>query len=150
MIDLGGIQPRIDHFRSQRAAIDQKRSIWPRKRSISIMIDHVKIDPLTPNRAVLEELGRRLETVRKQQGLTQEALAEQAGIGVATLRRIEDGNDARIGSWIRLLRAMGRSTSVDALLPESFRSPMQDVRDRGSGRRAPRSSGGFVWGDEAS
>ena len=108
----------------------------------------MKIEALTPNAAVLEELGRRLQRVRKQQGLTQEELAGQAGLGVATLRRIEDGSDGRLGSWVRLLRALGMSASLDALLPESFRSPMQEAREQSGGRRrGPKDGGGFVWGD---
>ncbi|MCK5945601.1 MAG: helix-turn-helix transcriptional regulator [Planctomycetes bacterium] len=107
----------------------------------------MKIDALTPNAAVLEELDARLERVRKQRGLSQEALAEEAGVGVATLRRIESGSDGRLGSWVRLLRALGMSASLDQLLPETFRSPLSEARAQ---RRARGGSGdaGFVWGDE--
>lgn len=107
----------------------------------------MRIDPLTPNPAVLEELGRRLEQVRKQRGLSQESLAREAGVGVATLRRIEDGKDGRMGSWIRLLRALDMVGALETLLPESFRSPMQDVREASGRRRRPKRGGGFVWGD---
>jgi transcriptional regulator with XRE-family HTH domain len=113
----------------------------------------MKIEALTPNAAVLKELGRRLQLVRKQQGLTQDELATQAGLGVATLRRIEDGSDGRLGSWVRLLRALGMSAAIDALLPETFRSPMREARERSGRRRGPKGDGGpegdggFVWGD---
>jgi len=107
----------------------------------------MRIDSLTPNAAVLDELGRRLQQLRKQQGLSQEALAQQAGIGVATLRRIEDGSDGRLGSWIRLLRALGMTGTLDALLPESFRSPRKEAKEQAGRRRGPKDDGGFVWGD---
>ena len=107
----------------------------------------MKIDRLTPGPAVLVELGARLARVRKQRGLTQEALAEEAGIGVATLRRIEDGNDSRLGSWVRLLLALDMAAALEGLLPEDLRSPMAEAREQ-SGRRRRSKTGDPVWGDE--
>ena len=93
------------------------------------------------------ELGRRLKLVRKSQGFSQERLAVEAGIGVATLRRIEDGRDAHLGSWIKLLRALGLDAAIDGLLPESLRSPMAEVLPRGK-RNVGRTDASFCWGDE--
>lgn len=109
----------------------------------------MKIEALTPTPAMLEELARRLAQVRKQRGLSQEALAEQAGVGIATLRRIEDGRDARLGSWLRLLQALDLTERIDQLLPENFRSPMAEAK-AASRARSPRPPSGpdFVWGDE--
>jgi transcriptional regulator with XRE-family HTH domain len=107
----------------------------------------MKIDSLTPNEAIQLELGRRLERVRKSQGLSQERLAAEAGIGVATLRRIEDGRDAQLGSWLKLLKALDMETTIDALLPETFRSPMAEVLPRGK-RSARHTDASFSWGDE--
>ena len=110
----------------------------------------MKIDKLTPESAVLSELGRRLARVRKQQGFTQTQLAEEAGIGVATLRRVEAGQDSQLETWIKLLRALGQSAALNALLPESFDSPMAEaLADRGRRRRVrPASDVGLNWGDE--
>src|SRR5690606_12887251 len=102
--------------------------------SIRSQVIAMKIDRLTPNPAVLAELGERLARIRKQQGYSQEALADAAGIGVATLRRIEDGNDGKLGSWLRILRALQMHASIDALLPENFRSPLAEVK--GAQKRA--------------
>jgi len=112
----------------------------------------MKIDRLTPTTTILRELGQRLANVRKQQGQTQEALAAAAGIGVATLRRIEDGKDGKLGSWLRLLLALQQEGAVDSLLPEDFRSPLAEVkgkRKRAPKATAPRGDGdSFRWGDE--
>lgn len=108
----------------------------------------MKIEGLTPIAAALDELGARLARVRKQQGYTQEALAERAGVGVATVRRIEDGQDSKLGSWIRLLLALDMAAAIDAILPENYKSPMEEAkraRKRGS---KPIPGTGFVWGDE--
>lgn len=40
----------------------------------------------------LVESGKRIKSLRKQHGLTQEELAEQLGIAVNTVSRIEIGN----------------------------------------------------------
>jgi transcriptional regulator with XRE-family HTH domain len=116
---------------------------------IDITNDHMKIQSLTPPEATLKELGRRLALVRKQQGLTQPQLAGEAGIGVATLRRIEDGRDAQLGSWIKLLKALNLAHAIDALLPETLNSPMAEAKasrkKTGGDGNTP---GRPQWGDE--
>ena len=107
----------------------------------------MKIDAQTPVDTSLAELGRRLAVVRKQQGLNQDQLATIAGLGVATVRRIEDGRDAQLGSWLKLLRALHMAHSIDALLPESLNSPMAEVKARRK-KASGSPSGKAVWGDE--
>jgi len=118
----------------------------------------MKIEELTPVDSTLEELGRRLAACRKQQSLSQTALANSAGLGVATLRRMEGGNDSQLGSWIKTLQALGLADALDAMLPEQLRSPMAEAKaarkQRGArSRRAsapPHSSADSTpWGDEA-
>ena len=68
------------------------------------------------------------------------------------------GNDSKLGSWIRILKALQMESSIDSLLPENFRSPMAEVK---AGRKRTRrkqalpkqsdgkpSGSGFTWGDE--
>lgn len=107
----------------------------------------MKIDAQTPTDASLAELGRRLAVVRKQQGLNQDELATAAGLGVATVRRIEDGRDAQLGSWLKLLRALHMTHSIDALLPEFLDSPMAEVKARRK-KVSGSPSGKALWGDE--
>ena len=118
----------------------------------------MKITNLTPDNHILSEFGQLLARIRKQQRLSQTALAEQAGIGVATLRRIENGTDSQLGSWVKLLKALDMDATLDALLPEEFNSPMAEtLRERQAkykvGSEANRkqstlSSTSIVWGDE--
>jgi transcriptional regulator with XRE-family HTH domain len=111
----------------------------------------MKVQPESPQSAILVELGGRLQRVRKRQGLTQDALADASGLGVATVRRIEDGSDSQLGSWIKLLKALGMTASIDGLLPEEYSSPMEEAL----GGKLPRNARGhgdpgaaFRWGDE--
>lgn len=106
----------------------------------------MKIESLTPNGAIIGELGERLARIRRQQGYSQQRLASEAGIGVATLRRIEGGQDSQLESWIKILKALEMTAAIDALLPEDFRSPMADVR---RDRRSVTVEDEPVWGDES-
>ena len=106
----------------------------------------MKIDNLTPEQTILQELGRRLATIRKQKGFSQTRLAEAAGVGVATLRRIEAGNDSQIDSWLKLLKPLDMLASVDLLLPKNYRSPMAEVKASQKKRSGKQSS--TAWGDE--
>ena len=107
----------------------------------------MKIDSLTPDIAILKELGSRLQTIRKQQGFTQGELALKAGLGVATLRRFEDGKDGQLGSWIKILKALDMLASLDQFLPESFQSPMFEVLSKRRSKRSKKSSTS-IWADQ--
>ena len=106
----------------------------------------MKIDNITPEHTILEELGGRLATIRKQKGFSQTRLAEAAGIGVATLRRIEAGNDSQMESWLKLLKPLDMLAAVDLLLPENYRSPMAEVKHASKKRNGKQATAG--WGDE--
>ncbi|WP_286828310.1 MULTISPECIES: helix-turn-helix domain-containing protein [Kordiimonas] len=109
----------------------------------------MKIDALTPETEILKELGRRAALVRKQQGYTQDDLATQAGLGVATLRRIEGGQDSQLESWLKLLKALDMVSAIDGLLPENFRSPMAEaLADQKKRRKKTGESSGAIWEDE--
>ncbi len=109
----------------------------------------MKINNLTPDASILEELGKRLSRVRKQQGLTQEKLAAEAGVGVATLRRIEDGNDGQLGSWLKIMKALKMAATLDAFVPETFKSPMAEVlAEKKRSRPKKTTSSNITWGDE--
>ena len=111
----------------------------------------MKIEGLTPEPEILKELGLRLARMRKQQGYSQTRLADEAGVGVATIRRIEAGQDSQLESWIKILKPLNMIASVDALLPENFASPMAQVMsDQKNRRKSKRESAGIVWGDERS
>lgn len=110
----------------------------------------MKLTNLTPESQCLQELGTRLAHIRKQQGYSQASLATAAGLGIATLRRIESGQDGQISSWLKLLRALGMANALDTLLPEDFRSPMAEVRaTRKRRRNVVREAGAPIWNDEA-
>ena len=87
----------------------------------------MKIEYLTPNNAILRELGTRLAQIRKQQGYSQLRLANEAGIGVATLRRVEAGRDSQMETWLKLMKSLQMIAAIDDLLPKNYSSPMAEA-----------------------
>ena len=120
------------------------------------------IDELLTDDVVLAELGRRFERHRLQRNRTQAEMAEEAGIGRATLQRIERGQSVQSTSLIKLLRALGLLSALDAALPESVDLPIAELEreQRRTRRRARGRRGGldgrlaepaeqtWRWGDE--
>ncbi len=116
----------------------------------------MKISDLLTDEAILAEIGERIARRRLDLGLTQAALAEQAGIAKRTLERVEAGHSAQMSSFIRILRALDALPGLDRMLPEARPGPMDllkrkgKVRQRASGRRAssePKKP--WSWGDES-
>ena len=111
----------------------------------------MKIDHLTPHGQALGELGNRLARVRKQHGYIQAQLAKEAGIGVATLKRMEGGKGGQLESWIKVAQALHMAESINSLMPEHFNSPMTEVLATKKRQRKYRTAThGTVWGDETS
>ena len=123
----------------------------------------MKIDYLSPDHTISIELGQRLARVRKQQGFTQSELAEESGLGVATLRRIEAGQSGQMDSWVKIMKALQMTASIDAFIPEHFDSPRAQVLSGKTHRRkknnkqnnsddsSDSSMGSAIkWGDQSS
>jgi transcriptional regulator with XRE-family HTH domain len=108
--------------------------------------------------ALLAELGARLARTRLERNLTQAQLASEAGVGTATVERIEIGQGANLGSFVRVSRVLGLLDAWEQLVPEPLSSPLERLslqgkqRRRAAGARArarPIDDGGpWTWGDE--
>jgi transcriptional regulator with XRE-family HTH domain len=108
----------------------------------------------TSDRALQEQLGSRLRALRLNRNESQEALALRAGIGKATLQRLEEGRSGTIVTLLRVLRAQGLD-DLDGLVPAVEKSPLAEARGKRQGRvrargsSAPKSPPGeWRWGDE--
>ena len=114
--------------------------------SQSIIFDKMRITDITPHSAALKELGRRLALLRKQQGFTQARIASAAGLGIATVNRIEAGQDAQLSSWLKLFKVLGIASALDVLLPEEILSPMTEAIKQNRKRKMPSKKKG-TWED---
>lgn len=113
------------------------------------------ISPFMSDEAVLRELGKRLLQARIERSLTQERLAERAGVGKRTVERMERGESVQSMNLVRVLRALELLAALDALLPEPTARPMELLARGAKPRRratSPRSEGvdgsAWVWEDE--
>jgi transcriptional regulator with XRE-family HTH domain len=118
----------------------------------------MKITSQASDQSILVELGERIAQTRLERNLSQAAVAAEAGIGVATLERLESGRATRLDTFVRVLRALGLIEALDQLVPAPLASPIEQLKLQGRRRRragAPRRArveGGqpaqFQWGDE--
>ena len=101
--------------------------------------------------AVLDEIGSRLARHRLEAGLTQAALAREAGVAKRTVERIEAGHAAELGTLIRILRVLNLIAGLQGLVPDPPPSPIALLENRGrrrqraSGRRTAAAPGGRPW-----
>ena len=116
----------------------------------------MKIDAKLTDAALLSLIGARLAGVRVAANLTQEQLAEQAGVGLRTIQRLELGAAAtQLSGFLRVCRVLGLIDRFESLLPETAPGPMEQLQARGRTRRrvrsrkaAPGSTASWKWGDD--
>jgi putative transcriptional regulator len=99
-------------------------------------------------------LCRRLETIRLSHNMTQQQLAEEAGVSLRTIGRLEKGQGVSLDTFIRVLTALRIQHSLESLLPDPTVRPIERVgagtRERKRARPVPRSNErpAWSWGDE--
>ena len=125
-------------------------SVYPPK--VVVMANQlITFDP-----AALTELGRRLAYHRLNQNLTQQDLAREAGVGVNTVYRVEQGHSIQLSNLIRLMRVLGLADNFNQLVPVLPLSPIQQAklgkeqRQRASvPKEKVKRPDGWKWGDES-
>jgi len=85
--------------------------------------------------AVLEEIGRRVQSRRLNLNLPQLEIASRAGISRRALQNLENRGVCTLASLIRVLRALGDLPQLDALLPAPGPSPLQLAQRKGRERK---------------
>jgi transcriptional regulator with XRE-family HTH domain len=83
----------------------------------------------------LNEIGERLKRHRLNRNLSQKEVSERAGIGLASVARLEDGKGSTLANFIRVLTALDALNSLDAFLPMPSISPIQLAKLHGKERQ---------------
>jgi transcriptional regulator with XRE-family HTH domain len=118
----------------------------------------MNLDELMTDSAVLTELGHRLAQHRLARNWTQAEMAAAAGLGQATVQRVERGESVQMTSMIKLLRTLRLLGGLDAAVPRSITLPIAQLereqrrtrkRASGAGRAADASEKPWTWGDES-
>jgi transcriptional regulator with XRE-family HTH domain len=96
----------------------------------------MKINSQMTDEVLLKLIGARLAGIRLARNLTQEQLAEQAGLGLRTVQRLELGAAAtRLSGVVRVCRVLGLVEYLETLVPEPVASPMAQLKFQGRKRR---------------
>jgi transcriptional regulator with XRE-family HTH domain len=117
----------------------------------------MKIDSKMTDDALLRLVGERLSGLRLARNLTQQQLAEQAGLGLRTVQRLELGAAAtQLSGFIRVCRVLGLVENLETFIPPPAASPMAQLkqagrkRQRATGKKtAPGKSKNWTWGEPA-
>ncbi|MBN1278696.1 MAG: helix-turn-helix transcriptional regulator [Chlorobium sp.] len=115
----------------------------------------MKIEGTLTDEEILGELGGRLAQRRLELQLSQEALAEQAGVSKRTVERVEAGTTTQISSIIRVMRVLGLLERLEALVPEAGPRPLEllklkdKARKRARTKQKPAEEKPWTWGDES-
>lgn len=118
----------------------------------------MRITQYTTDDAVLQELGARLAGTRLEQNLSQDELADKAGVARITVARLEAGETVKTPSLIRVIRALGLLDGLGRAIPEPGPSPIERLKLEGRRRRRATGARGArtarqhktraPWGDE--
>lgn len=87
------------------------------------------------DKAILREIGHRLKKKRLKRNLTQQKLADMAGVDRTTISYMEVGHPFGVLTLIQALRALESLESIDDFLPDPGISPLQLARMRGRERQ---------------
>jgi transcriptional regulator with XRE-family HTH domain len=77
-----------------------------------------------------EVLCKRLSEIRLARNISQKQLADQAGVGLRTIRRLESGKNVNLDTFIRVLMAFGIQENFKMLLPDPSMEPIERIKKK--------------------
>ena len=92
------------------------------------------------DKAILKEMGVRLQRKRLTVNISQLDLMRKAGVARKVIQNIENGKGCTLKGFIRVLRALGLAGSLENWLHESGPSPLQLAKWKGRERQRAFSS----------
>jgi putative transcriptional regulator len=102
------------------------------------------------DKAIEDELGRRIRELRLRRNITQQALAEATTLSLNTIKALESGK-GKLATLIAVLRELGALDDLDSFVPEPGISPLQLAKRQGKPRqRATGERGREAEGQEGS
>jgi transcriptional regulator with XRE-family HTH domain len=80
---------------------------------------------MLPDPIILERIGSHLKQNRLKQNITQQSLAEAAGVSLSSVKNIEKGEIRSFDALLRVLRTLGKLDVLQPLVDEEQMSPSE-------------------------
>lgn len=74
---------------------------------------------------ILTKIGEHLKALRLKQNITQQSLAEEAGVSLSSVKKIEKGEIGSFDSLLRVLRTLGKLDVLQPLVEGEQLSPSE-------------------------
>ena len=87
------------------------------------------------DKAILEELGARIQGRRLALNISQLELSRKAGVARKVIQNIESGHSCTVKGVVRIMRALGSVGDLDVFLAESGPSPLELAKMHGLQRQ---------------
>ena len=105
------------------------------------------------SREYINEIGIRIKQYRINMEMTQQELADKAGISCRSVQRLEQGETVLLENFIRVLSALGIEDNLELLIPDQTKRPSyylnNEIKKRVRKKKTNLESGHrFKWGDE--
>jgi transcriptional regulator with XRE-family HTH domain len=102
-----------------------------------------KLDYLTAAAGeIVADLGAQLVAIRLAKNITQKQIADEAGLSLRTLGRLEKGKAVSLDTFVRVLIALKIQQALEHLLPDPSVRPVE--RAQGGGQERQRARGGAI------
>lgn len=104
------------------------------------------------NSFILKEIGERIKDIRIARNMTQEEMAENAGVSLSTVRRLEKGEGTTLDNFLRILRLFNLLQNVELLVPtqqQSVEDMYKNIPKRKRASKEKTDTINFKWGDES-
>ncbi len=99
----------------------------------------LKVSPESASSEQMEAaLCRELAELRLARNITQQQLADRAGVSLRTIKRLEAGEGTSLDTFIRVLKVLGVSGNLAALIPDQTVRPLERIRQGGKQRQRAR------------
>jgi transcriptional regulator with XRE-family HTH domain len=95
---------------------------------------------LTAPGQIVAAIGASLAAVRLSRNVTQSALADEAGISVSTLKRLEHGDNPTLDSLVRVMTALKLVDNLALLVPDTSIRPLELASSKPPRRQRARKS----------
>ncbi len=104
-------------------------------------------------KAILEELSKRIKDWRLLYPMTQSELAEKTMVSIGTIKRFEKGADIGFLNLIKILKALDLEAGLEMLVDDqeerpSIKAGQKKIKQRVRKSEKKISESNWMWGDE--